>query len=64
MTWVIGNLQDCHPIEIFDNALRTPAPVTGTSYRQQPNADGETHVPMSDEDLDEVEGTVPRALEA
>ncbi len=29
MTWVIGNLSDCHPIEIFSNVLQTPAPVTG-----------------------------------
>ncbi len=42
MTWVLGNMDDCHPIEIFSNTLRTPAPVTGFVYYVQPDERGNT----------------------
>ncbi len=58
MLWVIGNLEDCHPVEIFSNTLRTPAPVTG--FSQDPDAAGV----IDDGDLDDIEGTLPRTLEA
>ncbi len=62
MTWVVGNLEDCHPVEIFANAIRTPAPVTGFGSRTY--GSGETPAPLDESDLEEVEGTVPRTLEA
>ncbi len=58
MSWVIGNLQDCHPVEMFSTTLRTPAPVTG--FNQDPAAPSV----VDDADLDEIEGTLPRTLEA
>jgi transposase InsO family protein len=58
MSWVIGNLQDCHPVEMFLTTLRTPAPVTG--FNQDPAAPSV----VDDADLDEIEGTLPRTLEA
>ncbi len=57
MTWVIGNLADCHPLEIFANTLRTPAPVTGYATRSY-GTDEERKV-LDEDDLNEVEGTVP-----
>jgi hypothetical protein len=63
MTWVIGNLQDCHPIEIFANSLRTPAPVTAFGDRLLPGGELQRAI-MDDDVLDEVEGTLPRTLEA
>jgi transposase InsO family protein len=63
MTWVIGNLEDCHPIEIFSSTLRTPAPVTGFGERRLPDGGVERAI-LDDDALDEVEGTVPRTLEA
>jgi transposase InsO family protein len=62
MTWVVGNLEDCHPVEIFASAIRTPAPVTGFGSRTY--SSGETPTPLDEADLEEVEGTVPRTLEA
>ena len=63
MTWVIGNLADCHPIEIFSASLRTPAPVTSFGDRLLPG--GELQRAIMDNDiLDEVDGTLPRTLEA
>jgi hypothetical protein len=64
MTWVLGNMEDCHPVEIFSNTLRTPAPVTGFGYLAQPDEGGNTRAILPDHELDEVEGTVPRTLEA
>jgi len=58
MIWVIGNLPGCRPTEIFSNHLRTPAPVTGFRYAT-PRRPGS----VSD-DLEDVEGDVPRTLEA
>jgi transposase InsO family protein len=49
MTWVVGNLPECRPIETFALRLRTPAPLT-SSNAIEPEED--------------VEGTVPRTLEA
>ncbi len=63
MTWVIGNMTDCHPVETFSNTLRTPAPITGVGERRLPNGGVERSV-LDDETLDEVEGTLPRTLEA
>jgi hypothetical protein len=62
MTWVVGNLEDCHPVEIFASAIRTPAPITGFGSRTY--GSGETPAPLDEADLKEVEGTVPRTLEA
>jgi transposase InsO family protein len=63
MTWIIGNLEDCHPIEIFSSSLRTPAPVTSFGDRLLPG--GELQRAIMDNDiLDEVDGTLPRTLEA
>ncbi len=59
MTWVFGKLKDCAPVETFSNSLRTPAPVTGFTV------DGSVHESIDDMDTaDEVEGTLPRTLEA
>jgi hypothetical protein len=63
MTWVIGNLEDCHPVETFSSTLRTPAPVTGFGERRLLDGGVERSI-LDDETLDEVEGTVPRTLEA
>jgi hypothetical protein len=52
MVWVIGNLPGCCPVEIFSNHPRTPAPITG--FRR----------PAVEDDLEHVEGAVPRTLEA
>jgi transposase InsO family protein len=57
MTWIFGNLPGCRPTEIFSAQLRTPAPVTGFRYP----AIGVAGV---EEDLEAVEGAVPRTLEA
>jgi hypothetical protein len=57
MTWVIGNLPACRPIKTFAMRLRTPAPLTSA----EPPAAG---TPESAETPDEVEGSVPRTLEA
>ncbi len=58
MVWVIGNLPGCRPTEIFSNHLHTLAPITG--FRQpSPGVSGA----VSD-DLEDVEGDVPRTLEA
>jgi hypothetical protein len=66
MTWVLGNLDDCTPVEMFAASLRTPAPVTGFGHAAQPNpnGNGSTRAILSPADLDEVEGTVPRTLES
>ncbi len=64
MTWVLGNMHDCQPIEIFDSSLRTPAPVTGFGYLRQPDEHGQTRAVLEYDALDEVEGSVPRTLEA
>jgi hypothetical protein len=58
MTWVLGNVPACRPVEIFANQLRTPAPITGFQ-KPMPGASG----PVVD-DVEFVEGTVPRTLEA
>jgi transposase InsO family protein len=58
MVWIIGNLPDCAPVETFAARLRTPAPVTG--FRSPlPGEIGEV-----EDELDLVEGAVPRTLEA
>jgi hypothetical protein len=57
MTWVIRNLPDCRPVEIFALRLRTPAPITGSAH---PAPEALNDLPP----LDDVEGTVPRTLEA
>ncbi len=64
MVWVLGNIEDCHPVEIFASSLRTPAPVTGFGYRESPGEQGETRAILTNDDLDDVEGTIPRTLEA
>ncbi len=65
MTWVLGNMDDCHPVEIFSNTLRTPAPVTGFVYYERTNERGNIGAVLPDEELDdEVEGTLPRTMEA
>jgi hypothetical protein len=64
MTWVLGNLDDCSPVEMFAASLRTPAPVTGFGHSATPNHDGSTRAILSPEDLDEIDGTVPRTMEA
>jgi hypothetical protein len=66
MTWVLGNLEDCAPVEMFAASLRTPAPVTGFGHAAQPNpnGDGSTRAILSPADLDEIEGTVARTLES
>ena len=53
MTWVLGNMDDCHPVEIFSNTLRTPAPVTGFVYYEQTDARGNTGAVLPDEELDD-----------
>ncbi len=58
MTWILGNVPACRPVEVFSNQLRTPAPVTGFQ-EPMPEASG----PVVD-DCEFVEGTVPRTLEA
>jgi hypothetical protein len=62
MTWVIGNLEDCQPIQIFSSLIHTPAPVTGFISRRHGTDDECTS--LEEDDLSEVEGTVPRTLEA
>jgi hypothetical protein len=57
-------MDDCHPVEIFSNTLRTPAPVTEFAYFEQPDERGNTRAFLPDDELDEVEGTVLRTLEA
>jgi hypothetical protein len=42
----------------------TPAPVTGFGYHEAPDEQGRTQVVLGDHEFDEVEGTVPRTLEA
>jgi hypothetical protein len=63
MTWVVGNLDDCHPIEIFSNSLHTPAPVTAFRDRLLPGGEFQRAI-MDNDVLDEVDGTLPRTLEA
>jgi hypothetical protein len=59
MTLIFGNMADCAPVETFANSLRTPAPVTGFTV------DGHIDPSVEDDDAaDEVEGTLPRTLEA
>ncbi len=58
MTWMLGNLPGCHPTEVFSATLRTPAPITGCP-RPGPGEPSDVS-----EDLDEVEGALPRTLEA
>jgi transposase InsO family protein len=58
MTWILGNFPACRPIEVFASQLKTPAPITGFQ-RPMPGAQG----PVVD-DVEFVEGTVPRTLEA
>ena len=58
MTWVFGNLPGCRPAEIFSAQLRTPAPITGFRYPVLNTPGG------VEEDLEVVEGAVPRTLEA
>ncbi len=38
MTWVLGNLADCTPVEIFSASLRTPAPITALTPLNAPDA--------------------------
>ncbi len=63
MTWVIGNLDGCHPIEMFANSLRTPALVTAFGNHRLPGGELEP-ARLDDDILDDVDGTVPRTLEA
>ncbi len=58
MTWVLGNLPERIPTEIFALQLRTPAPITGY-HTPAPGVAGN----LADES-DEAEGTLPRTLEA
>jgi hypothetical protein len=58
MIWLVGNVPDCRPIEIFSAQLRTPAPLTG--FARPSSSDPADAC----EDLAEAEGTVPRTLEA
>jgi hypothetical protein len=58
MTWVIGNLPGCNPTEIFVAELRTPAPITG--YQRL----GANQLEVVEDELEIVEGSVPRTLEA
>ncbi len=53
MTWVVGNLADCTPIETFANALRTPAPITGTEQAE----DVEGSVPRTIESWIQAQAT-------
>ena len=65
MTLVLGNLEDCAPVEMFAASLRTPAPITGFGHADAPNADGEfPRAILSPDDLDEIKGTVLRTLES
>jgi hypothetical protein len=62
MVWVIGNVLDCCPVEIFAARLRTPAPLTGFD---QPGLVEPVNDPAVVSPSDEyVEGTLPRTLEA
>ncbi len=64
MTWVVGNLADCAPIEMFANSLITPAPATGFFFVEtDANKQGGRAI-LAREDLEEVAGTVPRTLES
>jgi hypothetical protein len=47
MTWVLGNLDDCSPVEMFAASLRTPAPVTGFGHSATPNHDGSARYSLS-----------------
>jgi hypothetical protein len=58
MIWLVGNVPDCRPIEIFSAQLRTPAPLTG--FVRPSSSDPADAC----KDLAEAEGTVPRTLEA
>jgi hypothetical protein len=58
MVWVLGNLPGCRPTEIFSARLRTPAPITGCQ-RPEPGIPG-----VVADDLDDVDGAVPRTLKA
>jgi hypothetical protein len=58
MVWIVGNVLDCRPIEIFSAQLRTPAPLTGFARPSSSNP-----VDACD-DLTEAEGTVLLTLEA
>jgi hypothetical protein len=53
MTWVIGNLDDCHPVEIFSSTLRTPAPIIGFGEHRLPDGGVERSI-LDDDVLDEV----------
>ncbi len=55
---MLGNLPGCHPTGVFSATFRTPAPITGF---QQPGP-GEPGAVA--EDFAEVEGALPRTLEA
>jgi hypothetical protein len=48
---------------MFSNTLRTPARVTGFGERQLPDG-GQERIILDNDTLDEVEGAVPRTLEA
>jgi len=62
MVWVIGNIPGCCPVEIFAARLRTRAPLTGF---ERPGPANPANDPDSAPTLDEdVEGTLPRTLEA
>jgi hypothetical protein len=54
MACVIGSLDDCHPLEMFVNALHTPAPVTGYASRMYRSE--EERKQLEDDDLSEVKG--------
>jgi hypothetical protein len=49
-------------VETFANVLQTPAPVTGFVSRRYGTDDARS--PLEEDDLSEVEGTVPRTIEA
>jgi hypothetical protein len=57
--WQIRRLP---PLEVFANAFRTPAPVTG--YVSRTYGSEEERKELEEDDLSEVEGTVPRTIEA
>jgi hypothetical protein len=64
MTWVLGNLSDCAPIETFANALCTPVPITDFGTLARPQYD-HSDAPTTNTDLaDEVDGSVPRTIES
>jgi hypothetical protein len=57
MTWVLGNLADCTPVEIFSASLSTPAPITALSPLDAPDV-------SAAQDTDDIDGALPRTVEA